>query len=268
MRRILLLLVLCTSISIANAQRQLGSTMQGQNRGNQNSQNTNRDDEDVKPEPVLIVIKDQGISVGVDIAPIITRLLDNERTGIAFVGRYGFGKRWWAAAEAGFEHVKYNKNVCRQDENGKEMENERQIFNYKSDGGFMRFGADYDIYMSDEYPTNNNILVGFRYGYAFQEHECSGFEIADSYWGAYKGSVDRTPVNSHWLEGVFGLRCEMLPYIYMSWSFRAKVLLTSTYSDELKPYAIAGFGKSDKRVAMGFTYTIEYQLPTNRKQKR
>lgn len=266
-RIVMLLLMACLSMSTVRAQNQMGNNFQNKGNNNSNSQ-TNRDDEDVKPEPVLVVIKDQGISVGVDIAPVITMFFDKERKGFAFVGRYGFAKRWWAGAEAGFENVEYNKNITKDGENKEPLLYDREIFSYKSNGTFVRLGADYDIYMSDEYPTNNNILVGARYGYAWQSHQCDNFEIADRYWGAYRGKVDNSPVNSHWLEGVFGLRCEMLPSIYMSWTFRAKVLLTSAHSDALKPYAIPGYGKSDSRVGMGFTYTIEYQLPTNRKQKK
>ena len=238
------------------AQSQFGSgaigSLTNKNNGGRQSGTTTDDDEDVKPQPVGIIIKDQGLSFGFDVAPIIMRFINKEQTGLAFNARYGFAKRWWAGAEAGYENVKYDK----------------QDYSYESNGMFLRIGADYDIFMSRDYPTNNNILIGARYGYAWQNHESSNFEILDTYWGSYKGSVKKTPVNSHWLEALFGLRCEMLPNIYMAWSFRCKVRLTSTHSDEMNPYAIAGLGKYDSRVALGFTYTFEFQIPTNRKSKK
>lgn len=279
MRRIVILFALCLCMTSVfaqmpgNGQFQMGNNtsggMMGSNNNMQNGQKRSQNNEDDdKPEPVVVVIKDQGLSFGIDLSPFIIRLINEERTGVAFVGRYGFAKRWWAGAEMGFENVKYDKASYTEDDQGNKLPYDRQIFKYKSNGTFIRVGADYDIYMSDEYPTNNNILVGARYGYAWQMHESSAFEVPDNYWGAYKGSVESTPVNTHWLEGLFGLRCEMLPNFYMSWTFRARVRLLSTHSDDLNPYAIAGLGKYDNRVAMGFTYTLEYQIPTNRKLKR
>lgn len=245
-----------------------GAMGMGTSNNNQQNRQGRNDDDEERREPVVLVIKDQGLSFGIDVAPFIIRLIDKERTGFSLVGRYGFAKRWWAGAEWGIEHVDYDKSSYTEDDKHNVLPYDRQIFKYSSTGTFIRLGADYDIYMSEEYPTNNNILVGARYGYAWQTHESSGFEIPDNYWGAYQGSVGNTAVNSHWLEGLFGLRCELVPNFYMSWTFRAKVRLLSTHSDDLNPYTIAGFGKYDNRVAMGFTYTLEYQIPTNRRQKK
>ncbi|MCQ2201855.1 MAG: PorT family protein [Bacteroidales bacterium] len=257
-RGIIVAVLICLAAVDAISQNQLGGGRiptggMGNGMGSNNKQNNTQDeDREVVKEPVLIVVKDQGIAFGIDIAPFIIRIINEERTGFAFVGRYGIKNRLWAGAEAGFENVKYDK----------------EDYSYKSNGTFVRLGIDYDIYVSDEYPTNNNIFVGARYGYAWQNHQSDKFVIVDDYWGAFEGSVGKTPVNTHWLEGLFGLRCEMLPNVYMSWSFRGKVRLASTHSADLNPYTIAGLGKYDTRVVMGFTYTVEYQIPTNRRKKR
>ncbi len=213
---------------------------------------TKTDDREPKKEQEYIVVKDQGLSLGIDLAPFITRLIKDERTGFAFIGRYGIKNRWFAAGEVGFEHIKYNK----------------ETYNYKSNGTFIRVGMDYDIFNSEDFPTNDNIFVGLRYAYAWQTHESERFTIIDSYWGDYEGSVGTTSVNSHSVDVVGGLRCEVLRNFYMGWTFRCRFLLASKHSDNLKPYAIAGYGTYDNKVAIGFTYTIEYQIPFNKLGKK
>ena len=218
----------------------------------QGNQQTAVDDEEERPQKAteVVIVKDRGLSLGVDISPIIIRLIKDERTGIAFIGRYGFKNRWFANAELGFEHIKH----------------EKETYDYKSNGTFIRLGVDYDIFNNEDYPTNDNIFVGLRYAYAWQVHESENFSIVDSYWGDYTGSVGKSSVNSHSIDVVVGVRCEVLRNLYMGWSLRGRLLLASTHTDELMPYAIAGYGKYDNKAAIGFTYTIEYQIPFNRKK--
>ncbi len=218
----------------------------------QTQQSADDEDVEVRKEPRFEVVKDQGLSLGIDIAPFIMRLIKDERTGFAFIGRYGIKNRWFANAEVGFEHIKYNK----------------EDYNYKSNGTFIRVGVDYDIFNSEDFPFNDNIFVGLRYAYAWQTHESEHFTIVDSYWGDYSGSVGSSAVNSHSIDAVGGIRCEVLRNFYMSWTLRCRFLLASTHSDDLKPYAIAGYGKYDSRVAFGFTYTLEYQIPFNKLGKK
>lgn len=217
----------------------------------QMSQSADSDEEPPK-ENKFQVVKDQGLSLGIDLSPFIMRLVKDERTGFAVVGRYGFKNRWFANAELGYEHIKYDK----------------EGYDYKSDGTFVRLGVDYDVFNSEDFPFNDNIFVGLRYAYAWQTHESGHFTIVDSYWGDYSGSVGRTSVNSHSIDAVGGIRCEVLRNFYMGWSFRCRFLLASKHSDDLKPYAIAGYGKYDSKVAIGFTYTLEYQIPFNKLAKR
>lgn len=214
---------------------------------------TTQGDEEEKPrDPRFEVVKDQGLSLGIDLSPFIMRLIKDERTGFAFVARYGIKNRWFANGELGYEHIKYDK----------------EGYAYKSDGTFIRVGVDYDVFNSEDFPFNDNIFVGLRYAYAWQTHESGHFTIVDSYWGDYSGSVGRTSVNSHSIDAVGGIRCEVLKNLYMGWSARCRFLLVSKHSDDLKPYAIAGYGKYDSKVTIGFTYTIEYQIPFNKLLKK
>ncbi len=197
------------------------------------------------------VPKDLGLSLGIDLSPFIQKLFDNDRTGLAFIGRYGFRERWYANAELGYENIDLHS----------------ADFDYKSNGTFIRLGLDYDIFNVGKWQDNDNIFIGLRYGYSYQSHESERFEVVDSYWGNLVSSVGKNSVNSHWVETIFGLRGEMLPNFYMGWSFRARFLLASTHNGVLEPYYIAGYGLFDNKVNLGFAYTLEYQIPFKRGAK-
>lgn len=216
-----------------------------------NSAKANEDEED-KHTPKITVLKDQGLALGIDIAPFIMRIIKEENTGFAFIGRYGFNTKWWANGEVGFQNTNYKNDN----------------FKYSSNGAFIKVGIDYDIFQSEFFPVNDNIFVGARYGFAWQRHEATNFTIVDTYWGNYEGSVSKTPASSHMLEMVFGLRCEMLKNFYMGWSVRARFLFHSSENKELNPYAVPGYGNYDTKAGIGFTYTLEYQIPFNKLGKK
>lgn len=210
------------------------------------------DEQEEEPEPRIIVRKDRGLALGIDLSPFIMRIINEETTGLAFCGHYGIVTRLFAGAEVGYDNTKYS------DDN----------FKYTSNGTFIRIGLDYDIFNSETFPTNDNVFIGFRYCYAWQSHKCDDFTITDAYWGDLTGSVSNSSVNSHSLDILFGLRCEVINNFYMGWTFRGRFLLTSKHDDQLDPYAIAGYGSYSQRANMGFTYTIEYQIPFNRKKTK
>lgn len=246
----LLLLVFATATAQAQlqgVQQRLGSVVSGSSRS---SAAADEEEEETPPEPQYLIKKDNGLSLGIDLSPFVMRIINNETTGFAAVARYGLVSRWWAAAEAGFDHSVFNSDN----------------FAYKSNGTFIRLGIDYDIFNNEKFPTNDNIFVGLRYAYAWQSHESESYRVVDSYWGDFTGSVPHSSVNSHSLDALFGLRCEVLPHFYMGWSFRCRFLLYSAYDESLTPYTIAGYGRFDSKLNMGFTYSLEYQLPTVRKK--
>ena len=191
-----------------------------------------------------------GLSFGVDLAPLIIMGFDSDRKGIEFVARYLFKKKWFAIGELGFENVKFEKDS----------------YDYKSNGGFLRLGADYNFFKVDEPGNNDNITFGLRYGIGTQSHESPRYTILDDYWGGYTGRFRLSNVTSHWLEFVGGIRTEVLKNFYMGWTIRMKTLIAVGSSSKLKPYTIPGYGRGDNSVNMGFTYTLEYYIPFRKKK--
>lgn len=186
-----------------------------------------------------------GISIGIDLAPVITRFFTEERIGFEANARLAIKKRWFAVGELGYENIN--------------LDNDK--LTYTSDGSFLRLGVDYNVFNVDEIDNNDNILLGLRYGFAVQDHQCQKYIIQEDYWGNYTGSVGSSTIGSHWAEFVFGLRSEILKNFYLGWSVRLRTVINVGSDNELEPYSIPGYGRSDKLANLGFTYTLEYHIP-------
>ena len=205
---------------------------------------------DISAQTVVLkkneVKKEQsGISFGIDIAPFIMLAFQPERKGTAFIGRYRFKSNWYIIGEMGFANVNFDKSS----------------YAYKSNGGFLKIGMDYNFFKSKKPGNNDNITAGIRYGIATQSHQSPRYTIIDDYWGDYTGSIGLSNVTSHYVDLVAGIRTEVLKNFYMGWTLRLKTLISANTSNVLEPYTIPGYGKGDNNVNLGFTYTLEYAIP-------
>jgi hypothetical protein len=213
----------------------------------------------VKDKPVQ---RNQSLALGIDLAPFIIKGFEPERTGLIVLGRYGLKDKLFAIGEVGYENIEFS-NTKLHPETGRVVYD----FNYLSNGSFLRVGLNYNIFKVDEPGNNDNILVGISYGLAYQEHSSSAYTIGNGYWSDYNGSAPTSSVTTHWMELTFGLRTEVFKNFYMGWAIRAKVLLISDNSYNMDPYAIPGFGKVENGRGLGFSYTLEYQIPFGKKIK-
>jgi len=193
-----------------------------------------------------------GLSLGVDIAPLIIIAFQPERKGIGFIGRYVFKRNWFVVGEFGFENINF----------------EKPSYDYISNGGYLKIGSDYNFFKTKDPDNNDNITLGIRYGIATQTHQSPRFTIIDDYWGDYVGSFATSNVTSQWLEFVAGIRTEVFKNFFMGWTFRIKTVLGVRKVNDLEPYTIPGYGIGDNKVNIGFTYTLEYQIPFKTGKKK
>jgi len=208
------------------------------------------------------VKKQSGIALGVDLAPIMTRLVDKERIGIGFNGRVNLKNRIFAVGEFGYEKVDFiHQNM---------VDGEYSYyFDYKSNGSYFRGGLDYNIFnVADEPDNHDNVLIGFRYGVAWQDHYSTKYIIGNSYWDDYVSSAPLSSEMTHWGEIIFGLRCEVLKNFYMGWTVRLKGVILKSESSSLDPAYVPGYGQNKNALTAGFTYTLEYQIPFNKTRKK
>nr|WP_321406673.1 DUF6048 family protein [uncultured Carboxylicivirga sp.] len=207
------------------------------------SQQTNEEEKKKTPfEP--------GIAVGLNVGTFITPFFEPERIGMEATGRIKFNRKWFAVGELGYENVSFDK----------------ESYNYDSNGSFLRLGIDYNIFKVEETGNNDNIILGFRYGFGVADYKSDRFTVTDGYWGDYLGSIGSGTSTAHWGEFVFGLRSEIFKNFYMGWSARFRLLALTNNTQQLEPYAIPGYGKNDNRTNVGFTYNLEYYLPLKKKK--
>lgn len=209
--------------------------------------------------------RSQSIALGIDLSPFILRAFDDSRTGMIVSGRYGLRDKVFAAAELGYENVDY-QNHQTIDVSDTET---RSAYDYAhtSNGSFLRAGLDYNLFKPYDEPDNKDYVgVGFRYGFAYQQQESSAFTIGNGYWDDYTGDGTSSSVNSHWAELIFGLRTQLFKNFYAGWSIRGKMLIHSGHTGVMDPYAIPGFGKNTGRLTLGFSYSLEYQIPFGKRK--
>ncbi len=204
----------------------------------------------VEKKPYLF--KKRGTSLGVDLTRFIIPFVDDGRIAFEASLRTNYKKRAFLVAEAGYENVSFDD----------------KSYVYSSDGIYARIGLDYDIFATEEAGINDNLLIGVRYGFAFQDHEADSYTITDDYWGDYTSSVSRYGVTTHWLEIIGGVRAEVLNNFYLSWLLRLKAKVYTSNSEVLEPYRVPGLGKSSQTFNLDFSYSMEYLIPWGNKKHK
>ena len=204
-----------------------------------------------KKEKIPYPNKKRGTELGLDVSRFLVPIFDEDRLALEANIRTNLGKRTFFAGSLGSEQVSFND----------------KSYSYESTGIYARGGIDYDIFVVAEEDNNDNIIIGFRYGYAIQEHEAGSITISEGYWGDYKSSISPYTLSTHWAEVVFGLRSEVLNNFYMSWLIRVKAKLGSNNSKILEPYTIPGFGNGTNSINLGFSYVVGYQIPWGNRRK-
>jgi len=262
MLRYIFISVLFFIIIVANAQYTNSTS-------DRNTQDPNKEKEGtpkVKKEKIPYPNKKRGLSLGIDASKFFIPLMDEDRFSIETNIRTNFKKRMFLVGELGFENISYNDISYSKLDDGSEKIDGRP-YEYSSNGIFVRAGLDYDIFIVEEENNNDNILIGFRYGFAIQEHQAPLYVIEDSYWGNINSSVSPYSVSSHWIELIGGLRTELFNNFYLSWLVRVKSKLYSSNKEVLLPYRIPGYGKGSKAISLGFSYNLEYQIPWGNKKR-
>ncbi|NLA25521.1 MAG: hypothetical protein GX879_11205 [Bacteroidales bacterium] len=191
-----------------------------------------------------------GVTVGVNIATPVISFFDNSRTGVSFMTRINIFEDWFFNGEVGYENVSSNISTL----------------NYQSNGTFLKIGGEKNL-LSKKKTLTDNIFIGVQYGMALQEQSASSIIVENGYWEDYRGSIPSETVQTHWIEVSGGPRAELLKNLYFGWKIHIMASVALIGQENLKPYAVPGFGNGDKRVNGGFSYTVEYMFPWKKKRK-
>ena len=197
-----------------------------------------------------------GIKLGIDFSKQIRMLTEPEYKGIVIIGDYRVLDKFYIAVEFGSEE--------------KLVENE--VLNFKTKGSFYKAGVNYNIFKNIQ-NLENEIYIGLRYGSSKFDHNLNSFTIhnIDQYWNQNNitNSSSYENLNAKWLEFLVGFKAQVIDNFYMGLNLNVKRIVSQKSPENFSNLYIPGFNKvlENNNIGVGFSYTIQYQIPLFRKVK-
>ena len=216
--------------------------------------------------------QEYGLRVGVDLSRPLLTFLNDDYTGLEFVGDYRITQKLYLAAELG------NEKRTRQEELGNVNGGDpAALYNFTTSGSYLKLGVDYNTY-ENWYGMNNSIYIGGRYAVSSFSQTLNSYSIFNSnrYWSETNfQEISSTPeefsgLNATWLEFIFGAKAELFANIYLGASVRLGFIVSNKESDRFPNLWIPGFNKvtDNSKFGVGYNYTISYFLPLYKKSKK
>ena len=212
----------------------------------------------------IIYKSNYGLRLGIDISKPVLSKIDATYSGFEIVGDYRISKRFYVAAEVGFE----------------EETSDEDYTNSTSKGNYIRLGINYNAY-ENWLDMNNEIFVGFRYGFSLFDQTLNSYTpnvttdpdnvINPANGNYFPANSINTPIstsslNAHWSEFILGLKAETSKNVFVGVSISYKVLLSATEPENFKTLYAPGFNRIfETSTGFGFNYTISYLIPFKKK---
>ncbi len=197
-----------------------------------------------------------GLRLGIDISKPIKASLDQSYSGFEIVGDYRISKRFFIAAEIGYEEENTVEDYSNSTAKGSYM---RVVFNFNSYKNWL--------------DMNNEIFLGMRYGLSFFDQTLNSYttNITDPDIGIYfPPNTVTTPqtssLHAHWTEFVVGIKSEVLQNTFIGLSVSYKILVSSKEPENFKTLYAPGFNRIfESGTGFGFNYTVSYLIPFKKK---
>ena len=210
-----------------------------------------------KENDTIIYKTNYGLRLGLDISKPILAAFNTNYSGLEITGDYRIKKNVYLAAEVGTE----------------EHTSEEDYTNSTSKGSYLRIGANLNMY-DNWLDMNNEIFVGFRYGFSLFEQKLNSYtpNVSDVESGNYfpailnTNSITTNSLNAHWSELMVGLKAETFKNLFVGFSVSYKVLISVKDPKDFKSLYTPGFNRIfESNTGFGFNYTISYLIPFSKK---
>ena len=150
---------------------------------------------------------------------------------------------------------------------------EDENINFLSDGTFLRFGFDYNMF-NNWVGMDNAIFVGLRYGSSNFSNKIESYNVrnSDAYFSHFVDNnyqtIDHSNLTGNWLEILAGIKVETFNNVYLGFSLRLNKLLSTKKPDNFDNLFIPGFNKvtDDNTWGSGFNYTLTYSIPLKKRK--
>ena len=129
---------------------------------------------------------------------------------------------------------------------------------HKGQGGFGRLGMDLAVVKKGA--SENNMLIGLRFGGAYQNYDLTNVKLHSDYWGEQRLNFYDQQRFDCWGEIVAGCQVQVYKGFQMGWYVRMKLLFTRNAKEgEVMPYYIPGFSFR-KDFQWGLNYYLAYKF--------
>ena len=213
-----------------------------------------------------------GLRVGVDLSRVLVSFLEDNYTGLEFVGDYRLTQKLYLASELGNEKKTIGIPL------GNEVNNPTgDLYNFTASGSYLKLGIDYNTY-GNWYGEQNMIYIGGRYAFSTFSQTLNNYKIfnTDRYWNPDDFAVGSTQnqefsgLTASWLEFVLGIKAEIFKNLFLGASVRLGILITNKDPENFRNLFIPGFNKvtDDSPFGVGYNYSISYLIPLYKKDKK
>lgn len=129
---------------------------------------------------------------------------------------------------------------------------------YEGNGGYGRIGTDVAVIKKGE--KENNLLIGVRFGGAYQKYDLTNVTVHTGYWPSSSHNFYGQSRFDCWGEVVAGPQVMVYKGFQMGWYIRMKFLFTRSAKDGGPlPYYIPGIGFR-KDFNWGVSYYLAYKF--------
>ena len=203
------------------------------------------------------LLKINKIRLGFDVFKPIKSSSDGDNLNYEIVGDLQITENLYLAAEYGLT------DRLIEDEN----------INFNSNGSFLRFGFDYNMF-KNWVGMDNSIFLGLRYGTSNFSNKIESYNVrnSDAYFSNFVDNnyqtIDHSNLTGNWLEIVAGVKVETFNNVYLGFSLRLNKLLSTQKPENFDNLYIPGFNKvtDDNTFGSGFNYTLTYSIPLRKKK--
>ena len=140
--------------------------------------------------------------------------------------------------------------------------NRGETYSYKSQGKFWRAGID--VNMSGDKESSNFIGVGWRYARTrFDDEIAYDLSIAGGTSEDLIQNIrfENPKLTSEWMEFVVTMRVKIQKQFYTGYTLRYQFFNQLKYDrEELKPFDIPGYGKTNRANSFGFDYYVGWRI--------
>ena len=197
------------------------------------------------------------IRLGFDVFKPIKSSSDGDNLNYEIVGDLQITENLYLAAEYGLiDRLIEDENI-----------------NFNSNGSFLRFGFDYNMF-KNWVGMDNSIFLGLRYGSSKFSNKIESYNVrnSDAYFSNFVDNnyqtIDHSNLTGNWLEIVAGVKVETFNNVYLGFSLRLNKLLSTQKPENFDNLYIPGFNKvtDDNTFGSGFNYTLTYSIPLRKKK--